>query len=372
MAKKPASSAEPATAARTLGPDCRIVVLYGPETFLRTEYTSHLRQALETAHGQVEVLTFDGKTAEPAVVLDECRSLGLIAIHKMIVVDEAEQFVKESTRAMIERYAQHPEPGATLVLRAGTWRAGKLDDLVAQVGILVRCEAPQIMGPGGKPTGEVDWEKLARWAIARGGKRHGASMTPDVAMLLVQRVGESMGRIDNEIQKLALAAAGNEDPESRRAPGSLVAITTELIDQHVGLSREEEAWAIQRTLLAGDPQGGVAHVRQLMDVSREPAVLITYAMTDLARKLHAMSHVMQSGGNAWSAAGKLKIWGPAKDAIIESSRRADPARLHQLLSACINADRRQKSGLGDSSRTVERLTLEFAWVFGGQGSRRRG
>lgn len=325
------------------------MVLHGPEHFLHAERTAELREALEAAHGAVDVLQFDGKTAEPATVLDECRSLGLIAAHKLVIVDDADQFVKETSRAMVERYAQHPEPGATLLLRTAIWRKGKLDGLIEAVGVL-------------KPCDYIDRDRLAIWARARASKRYLAEVSREIAEVLVARVGESMGRVDTELQKLALAArSATNPPIPQEEP---VTITEELVNQMVPLSREESAWAIQETLLSGDPELGIRQARELIEVSREPAVLVTFAMTDLARKTHAAAHALRAGGNPFALAGKLKIWGPSKDAVLDAARRIDPAKLHRLLATCIDTDRRQKSGYGDPARSVERLIVQFADVFG--------
>ena len=97
-----------------------MVVLIGKELFLRSQYTSMLRSALEQAHGEIETFQFGGD-ADSAAVLDECRSFGLMAGHKLVIVDDADQFVRAETRPMIERYAQNPSEQATLVLRSAKW-----------------------------------------------------------------------------------------------------------------------------------------------------------------------------------------------------------------------------------------------------------
>lgn len=316
------------------------MLLAGADAFIAGEHTSALKEKLIAEHGEVDVLTFDGMNANLADVLDECRSFGLMQQHKLVVVDNADQFVKEEKRTLVERYAQDPSEGATLVLRATKWHKGKLDEMIASVGTIVQCD-------------EVDEATAVSWAVKRAEKRHGAKLDLKAAHALVERVGAELGRIDCELAKLAVA--GDK-------PG---VITTELVAQFVGRSREEEVWGIQETLVHGNSAQAVAHVRDLIQVSRQPTIMIFWAMTDLARKLHGASRGVRAGVNPFALAGALKLWGPSKDMILGAAGKIDPNAAADLLDACVKADVRQKTGLGEPERSAEILALKFAEVCGG-------
>lgn len=331
MAKKAAD----APTNRPLGPDCRVVLLHGPEAFLRLRYTQELRDRLKEQHAELDVATFDGASANAAEILDECRSMGLLCGHKMVIVDEADQAVKESSRPLFERYVQGAidghAGGATLVLRARTWHKGNLDKLIDKAGVIIACE-------------ELTPEKAAAWVTARAKKAYGAAFENDAARLLVDRVGVGLGRLDAEAGKLASAAGGG-------------AVTAALVGEFVGQSREEQVWDIQASMLSGDPGRALEHLRRLLDVSRHPPTLVSYALTDLARKLHGASRGLRQGANAWDLGKSLKLWGPSRDAILDAAKRLPPERALAMLRFCVDADLRQKRGLGESGRTLERMTL---------------
>lgn len=329
--------------APTLSKDTRIAVLHGPEVFLRTLYTAQLREILEKAHGQIDVFHFDGASAPIADVLDECRSFGLMAQAKLVIVDNADQLVKEANRALMERYAENPPEGSTLVLRSDKWHKGKLDALVSEVGAIIACEPLP------------DSQAIA-WAVERCKKRHGASIERDAAELLIERIGGDLGRIDSELAKLAAAA------------GDAKSINAQLTAQFVGPSREQEVWSIQSTLLTGDAPAVLTHLRDVVDVSRQPPTLVSYAFIDLARKLHGMSAALRQGANPFQLARPLKLWGPTLETVAAAGRQADPSDAASLLAACVRADSRQKSGFGSPERSLEVIALRFAWL---NGSRRR-
>lgn len=335
MAKRPAAGHD-AENRKPPAIDHRIIVLYGPEAFLRALYTTRLREAMQNEYKQLDVFQFDGATTSAADVLDECRSFGLLASRKLIIVDNADQLVKEDSRPLFERYAEAPTEGATLVLRGQLWRAGKLDELIDKFGTVVKCES-------------LSEDKAIGWAIQRASKEHQATLQPDAAALLVERVGTDMARIDAEVAKLASASAGS----------SGATITRELVGQFVGQSREEDVWAMQGALLSGSASANLAALRQALDVSRQPPVLVMYSMIELARKLHAVAASSGRGGNPWQLKGTLKLFGDTGDRILEVGRRINVREAASVLRNVIAADARTKSGLSDPELAAERTAISL-------------
>jgi DNA polymerase III delta subunit len=337
MARKPAAPA------KELSPSLRIVILHGKEPFIRAQKTSEIREALVKEHGGVDTFAFDGATATAADVLDECRSFGLIAQHKLVILDQAEQLVKEDTRALFERYAEAPCEGATLLLRADTWRAGKLDKLVEAVGAVVQCLPP-------------DDAEARRWVAERAKTEHKAEIQPEAAKLLVMRVGPDLGKLDSELGKLAAAAASGPKP----------VITPNLVEYFVGASRDEQVWGIQSSLLTAGPEEALQHVRYVIDVSRHPPDLVMYAMVDLARKVHGASRALSQGMQAGALRGPLKLWGSSEFEIIGAAQRVQPNQALALLRDCTENLRRSRSSLGDVEMAIEKLALHFSRLFSRQ------
>jgi DNA polymerase III delta subunit len=295
----------------------------------------------------VDTIRFDGQ-AGPRIladVLDECRSTGLMQQHKVVVIDNAEMVIKEmedeapappkaagrkrapaphSPREILENYAADPSPTATLILRAATWRPGNL-----------------------------------AWAQKRARESHKTSIDAKAAGALIATVGTELGRIDTELEKLALAAGGEGQP-----------ITAALVEQMTGQSREEEFWAIQDRLLEGNPGTTLAELRDLIEVSRHDPVAIGWAYMDAARRVHMAAAAVKQGTPLKSLARPLKIWGfgpefDRKIALMEqAARSAGPARAARLFNAVVAADAANKSSLGDPMRNLEVLTVRFAGAIG--------
>lgn len=335
MAKKTRSRA----GARKAGPvrltaDCRVVVLHGKEAHLRSLHTDALRDALAAAFGEVETIHYAGADAKIADVLDECRSFGLMQQHKLVLVDDADRLVCADTRPAFERYAKAPSEMATLVLRADTWRPGNLDKAIKKVGAVVKCEA---LSPA----------DAAVWVDRRASKRLGATIEPAAVTALLARVGTNLGRLDAELAKLA--AMADDGP-----------ITADLVRESVGMTREEEVWVIQSRLLGGSADRALAAVRDALGPSKQPAALVSYAMIDLARKLHASARLLRAGTPEMQVARRVKVWGEAQRPILSVAGRVEPGVLADLMDRAVESDARAKTGRTDPALALETLAVRFA------------
>jgi DNA polymerase-3 subunit delta len=326
----------------------RVVVLHGPEVFLLTEGAKRLYELLEVEHGEdaIQRCTDDGETAELAEVLDELRTFGLFQVHKLVIVDKSDKFLSGGTKAGKEeagaggssregalRRRASPCARATLLLRAERWNRGKLDKLVAKVGAVIKCEQPK------------DRDAVA-WAVAACPDRHGLTIDRTAARLLVERVGPDLSRLDTELAKLA-AFVG---------PGRT--IRRDDVVELVGRSRQEKAWELQTAIMTGRPGVACAKVRELREVSQLEKELVTWAVSDLLRRLHTVAQLRRQGVSMRTLIQSHRLWGATGERIIEVARRSDPGVFARLLERAVRTDLANKSGLGEPDRNLEALTLQ--------------
>lgn len=331
----------------------RLIVLHGEERFLIEEHTRRIAELLDAKFGGVEQFNFDGGVVEPAVVLDELRSYGLMQRHKLVVLDNADEFLaggrnageedgsdgesKSSRRPLMERYAENPVDDATLLMRARTWRKGNLDKPIVKRGAIIECEVPAS-------------DRAARWCIGRCSRRYDATLAPDAAELIVHRLGPSLQRLDTEMLKLASMA------------GEGKTITRELVEQNIAPSREEKAWEIQSAVASGSAPAMLGKLHDLTAVSRQEWVPIAWAVMDLMRKEHAASHMVRRGVPPQGVAKALRLWGASIDQVVGAAKRTEPHRFAQLLRDSIQTDHHSKSGLGEPLRNLEALMVKIADV----------
>lgn len=320
----------------SLDANVRMCVLYGPEMMLKRQYFQQLRQAMEEAHGEVQTIQFSASESNLAEVFDELRSYGLMQQYKLVVVDEADDFVRDN-RDALTRYAENPVDHATLVLRSGKWNKGNLDKAIDKIGCLIKCDPP---------TPAV----AATWLVAQS-REHKCKLDKTTAQVLVSRLGCDLMRLDAELAKLALLVE----------PGAK--IDEQLIDQVVGRSSDEEAWAVQETILQalssgnalGKTAGGKAieKIHELVDLSNQADVLVLYFVADLIRKLYMALQMRKAGAGEQEIARQMKLWGARQTLFMSLLRRLPEHRAGMLLDRVVKADAGSKSGLGNAMRNLE-------------------
>ncbi len=217
-----------------------VVLLVGDEPLLRKEVLGWIAsQVLGPQADSQLVDTFDGAEASLEEVLDLWSTRGLFAATRVVVVREADPWIKRHRPALEKALAQ-PPPGSTLVLAADSEASNtRLYKLVERVGLVVRCQGPAAA-------------KLPAWLVARAESRHGASLDEDAAALLVERVGEDLALLDQELAKLAAAC------------GSQGRITPEEVRRLVGSWRTQVVWDLIDAALQGDAARALDQLDQLL------------------------------------------------------------------------------------------------------------
>lgn len=332
MAKKAASELDPSYTGTE-----RVVVLAGPVEFLKTVHLRRLREALEAKvdTGEVETIHFDGKAAGLSDVLDELRSFGMMQQYKLVVVDDADDFVTKHREAL-ERYCDDPVEIGTLVLRPGTWNASwRLSKAAAKIGAVHKCEPP------------TDAE-ARKWIEQCAKDEFGVTLEKRAGDLLIERLGSDLGLLVNELGKLVVGVERGGK------------VTAEQVEALVGRASDEQAWDIQEPMLNGRAEAAILKLHELIELARQPDVLVTYFVADMVRKLHHASVLLSRGGRDFEICQQMKVWGDRQKPFMAAARKLGPRRTARLLGQVVEMDRRAKSGYGQTTRNLERFCVQFA------------
>src|SRR5262245_8865474 len=154
-----------------------VYAVFGDEEFLRTAAVAAIqRSVLGPDSDDFAVTRIDGKTAALADVLDELALLPFFGATRLVVVQNADDFVS-AHREPLERYVQKPHRSGVLVLMVQSWPSNtRLAKMVAQSGLAIDCKSPEE-------------RQLAPWCRRWATERYGKQLAQDAAELLVELVG---------------------------------------------------------------------------------------------------------------------------------------------------------------------------------------
>jgi DNA polymerase-3 subunit delta len=307
-----------------------VYALVGSDSFLQLQ---KLATILEHAPRGAQRIDIDGERADLAEVLDELRSFAMFGDGKVVVVQNADAFITRF-REQLEEYVAHPSDSATLVLRLSSLPSNqRIYKAIAKTGQIETCEPPK---------------DLARWITEQAKQAHEFTISPDAARMLADLIGGDMGRIDNELAKLALSASnGKVGPQD--------------VASSVAFQREQQMSEMTNALAAGRAADAVKKWRQLIqgDPSAEFRAVTWLAiwLTNVRKALAMRKQGMQP----FAIAQALRIWpremqGP----FFETAQALGDDGVARAMDLLAEIDRQSKSGVGDAAENVERFILSMA------------
>ncbi len=313
---------------------CAVYALVGEDGFLQMQELSNIiRQLPEETHP----ITVEGDKAEIADVLDELRSFSMFGgSTKLIVVRNGDELINRF-REPLERYVENPSGSGVLVLRLNSlnksWRIAKLID---KLGGVISCAPPAAAA-------------LTTWIIQRGKTAHKLTVTPAAANRLADLIGDDLGKLDNELAKLALQSDGKIDLPD--------------IGRSIAFQREQEMWDLTNALAVGQTTEALSRWRKM--VALDPNTEFR-AVTWLGMWLEDVRKVLSaaaSGQNPQNALPKFKYRDPRTRAdFVKTAQSLGPVGARRALDLLAEIDHHSKSGLGQAATNVERfiLTLSLA------------
>ncbi len=308
-----------------------LYLLVGADAFLRDE---HRRRAIDEIIGdgdrELSVTEFDPDTAA-ADVFDELRTMPLLGGRRAVVVRDADAFVAANADAL-QRYLDSPSSGASLVLILSSLdKRRKITKTLEKVGRTFHCTAPT-------------QRKLADW-IRDSAKKRDKTIAPDAVDILAQSVGEDLGTMSAEIEKLSLYV------------GSRETIGADDVSAVVSATAGPAPFALTNALTAGDSKAAVQALMGSMTTRGEEFRVLGQLAWHLRRCLTWKQQMVTTGS------AEMPNMPPAVSrAYTNMLRRRPLSGLQEDFRRLIRADVSMKTG-HDARRVMQQLVVELcAWA----------
>ena len=311
-----------------------VTAVIGADRFIRREAIEAVLRALSSDDDDGATTRVDGADAVLADVLDELRTPSLLGDRRIVVVDEADPFVSEH-RLVLERYCTAPCGTGRLVLSCQSMATNtKIHRIISKSGAIVACAAPKRRA-------------VTAWILDRVRKRHGKRMDASAAALLREHIGDELGILASELEKLTSYV------------GSRAEITVSDVDLLVGHSRQEKVFGVIDAIFSGDVSTALAQWEQVMATDRAaPGRAVgglawgVRALLDAYRDWQKGLPLMQHTKKLWTDAQTLAL----------RLKRTTEKRLESALSDLLEVDLAVKTGLSTVESAVEKFIVTHTHV----------
>ncbi len=212
-----------------------VYFLQGDEPFYIDQIAQYIEQnALTEAEKGFNQIILYGKDTDLPTVLTNAKRFPMMAARQVVIVKEAQELAdlqQKNGQEMLSQYVQQPLPSTVLVFCHKYKSLNKnlgLSKALAKFALLIDSKK---MYDNQVP----DW--IMQWV-----KQQGYSIEEQAVQMLMDHIGNNLERLAKELDKVAI----NLEKESADA------ITAELVQKYVGISKEYNAFELQKAVAQGN------------------------------------------------------------------------------------------------------------------------
>lgn len=309
-----------------------VYLLCGEEAYLKKQYKDKLKRAMADPDDSMNFSAYEGKGINPKEVIDLAETLPFFADRRVILIENS-GFFKNSCEELAEYMPQIPETTHFIFVEDEIDKRSKLYKAVKNAGKIVEF------------TSQTE-ELLTRWVLTRI-KKEGKNITGSVMQLFLNKVGNDMGNIDRELEKLLCYCMEKEVIEA----ADVEAVTTE-----------------QTTNKVFDMVNAIAehNQRKALDLYydlltlKEPPMRIMYL---ISRQFQILLNIKDMSGKGFDNAAVAKNAGIPPFAVRRNLSQAKGFTMQQLKQAIrdgVDYEEAVKTGRMNDQMAVELFLMKYS------------
>lgn len=310
-----------------------IYFLHGEESFFIDRLAEEVeRYGLQEHERDFNLSILYGKDTTPETLVDVCLRYPMMAERQVVVLREAQTWRIEAFDKL-EGYFRKPTPTTVLVI---CYKHKKADGRKTWLKDLAK---KQVVFTSDK----LKDEKLPEW-IQLYVNSHKRRIGPVEAKLLADHLGSDLGKLTNEVEKLCIVTEQGG------------AITTDLIQRNVGISKEFNIFELQKAMGSGDHYKAQRIAHSLASDKNSPLVMTVGLLSSYFAKVGVVHS--SSGKSQGELATALKVPPFFVKEYAQAARIYTPAKLRQVHHLLREADLKSK-GVGNTSADDGELLREL-------------
>lgn len=313
----------------------RLMIFYGPETFMREFY---LKKTVETVIGDGELTmnydAFSDKKTTLETIRDSVETMPFFADRRIVVLKNLDLLGKNKmANDLAEKLMNLPETTYVIIDEDEVDKRKKLYKTVKKLGHIV--EFPYLS--------EGDMVKY----IARGLGRYGKKISASDARHMIHYVGGNLTVMHNEIEKLAGYL------------GDAEVATKEAIDEICQKSVESKIFELVDCMGTNRRSRAVKLYHDLL-LSKEPANRVLFMLTRQFRMIYRSKLMAGEGLGQNDIASKLKVQSFIVRKCLDQGRSFNLTNLEHALEDALQTEIDIRTGVFHPNFAVEQLIVKYS------------
>ena len=232
-----------------------IYFLMGEEAYYIDGISKYIEQTVlsEEEKGFNQMVLY-GRDVTIDEVVSNAKRYPMMAERQVVIVKEAQDLSR--TIENLVSYAKNPQPTTVLVF---CYKYKKLDARKKLAKVLKKHNAVIFESK------KLYENQVPEW-IMRVLSGKGYSITPKAAQMLTEFLGNDLGKVNNELEKLQLIVK----PEQQ--------ITPEIVEQNIGISKDFNNFELQNAIGAKDVKKAFAIVQYFAQNTKNHPIVMTVAL----------------------------------------------------------------------------------------------
>lgn len=311
-----------------------VYLLCGEEDYLKNQYKNRLRRALLPEDDTMNFSVWSGKGIDVKQIIDKAETMPFFADHRVILIEES-GFFKKSTPELAEYIPNLPEETVIIFVESEMDKRGKLYKAVKQKGRIVEMA-------------RQNERTLQTWILGML-KKEGKNITKDALALFMEKAGDDMGNISNEIEKLLCYTLDKEAIE----PSDVEAVCT--------VTTENRVFDMIQAVTEKQQKKALSLYYDLLSL-KEPPLRILFLITRQFNQMLQLKDLREQGLDRGTVVQRSGLAPFIAKRSLAQAEGFTVAQLKAALEDCAAAEEAVKTGRMGDRLSVEMLIVKYSQV----------
>lgn len=309
-----------------------LYLFYGEERYLVEQYKTRLSSAIIDENDQFNLSGFSGKSIDVKQLIATADTMPFFSDKRLILVENS-GFFKSSNDELLDYLKEVPDHAVFLFVETETDKRSKLLKYFMESGNVLEFK---------KQKDEV----LRKWLIQMA-KREEISLSQDDANLILEKCGNDMNTLNNEMKKLCSYCQGQTN------------ISTADINMICTDHTPPQIFEMVRAMSEKNAKETLDYYYELLE-NKEPPMRILSLIANQFLKLYKVSVCRDNGESSYIISGKIGLSSYIVDKLIRQASNFSTNELSSAIKECSETEQKIKTGLLTDKIGVELLLVKYS------------